>query len=416
MGKKRIQIYFLYEYKIVDYQRYRKVDKKNNKGMRQLFIPYGHQDINKEDIAAVSKVLKSDCLTQGPTIEKFEKALAKYVGAKHAVVFNSGTAALHAAYFAVGLQADDEFITTPITFAATANAGIYLGAKPVFVDIEPGSGNIDASLIENRITKKTKLIVPVHYGGNPVELQHINHLAKKHRLTIIEDACHALGGKYYGNKMGNCRFSSITAFSFHPVKHITTGEGGAATTNDKQLYEKMLVFRTHGITKDKKKFSVKNEGGWYHEMQYLGFNYRLSDIQAALGISQLKRINNYVLKRRKIAQIYDKAFADNPYFDFIPEKCSVFNAYHLYPIILKDEFKGKKRKIFAALRKHGLGVQVHYIPTYQHPFYQNLGYGKRLCPRAEDFYQREISIPIYPSITGLEIDHVVKTLFKVFNE
>ncbi|NMC98467.1 MAG: UDP-4-amino-4,6-dideoxy-N-acetyl-beta-L-altrosamine transaminase, partial [Bacteroidales bacterium] len=353
------------------------------------YIPYGHQNITIEDIKEVVKVLKSDFITQGPKTEEFEKKLAKKVGAKYAVVFNSGTAGLHAAYFAYGLTSDDEFITSPMTFAATANAGVYLGAKPVFCDIEEDTGNIDPNLIEKHITKKTKLITPIHYGGNPVKLDKIHKIAKKYKIGVIEDACHALGAEYKNSKIGDCKYSDMTVFSFHPVKHITTGEGGAVTTNNSDYYKKLLTFRTHGITKENL-LSV-SPGGWYYEMQYLGFNYLMSDIQAALGISQLTKLSLFLKKRRDIAKIYDKVFYNNPYFDTQKTTKDSKAAYHLYPILLKDQFIERKAEIFSELRARGIGVQVHYIPVYLHPYYQKLGYSSGLYPNAELFYKKEIS-------------------------
>ena len=303
-----------------------------------------------------------------------------------------------------------------MTFAATTNAGLYLGAKPIFVDIEESSGNIDVKQIEKVITKKTKMIVPVHYAGNPVDVQTIHNIARKHKLIIVEDACHALGAKYGNQKIGSCQFSHASVFSFHPVKHITTGEGGAVTTNSKGIYEKMLMFRTHGITKDKKYLINKSEGDWYYEMQYLGFNYRLTDIQATLGISQLKKINQFVAKRRRIAQTYNLAFKDNPYFNTIEETKFSSHAYHLYPILLKDKYKNQKKGIFEKMRQNHLGAQVHYLPVYLHPYYKNLGYKRGLCPSAEDFYQREISIPLYPSMTDKELRFVINQIFQVFRK
>lgn len=371
------------------------------------FIPYGRQFIDDNDIKAVVEVLKSDFITQGRKVPEFEEKLASYCGAKYTVVFNSGTSALHGAYFALGLSKGDEFITTPITFIATANAGLYLGAKPVFIDIEPDTGNIDVNKIEEKITEKTKLISLVHYAGHPVDLEKVKQIADKHGLKVVEDACHALGAKYKGEKIGSCKYSDATIFSFHPVKHITTGEGGAVLTNDKEVYEKLLMFRNHGITKDKNKFLNKPHGDWYYEMQFLGYNYRMTDIQAALGISQLKKLDKFVEKRREIAKIYNKAFKDNLYFDIPVEKEYAFHTYHLYPIRLKD--KSKKKELFDKLRQNGIGVQVHYIPIYLQPYYQKLGYKKEICPIAEDFYEREISLPIYPKMDNSEIELVINT-------
>jgi len=375
------------------------------------FIPYGHQDISKHDIQEVVRVLKSDFITQGPKIEEFEKKLARFTGAKYSVVFNSGTAALHAAYFAYGLKEKDEFITSPMTFAATANAGLYLGAKPVFCDVQSTTGNIDPFLIEKLITKKTRFVAPIHYGGNPADLEAISKIAKKHNLGIVEDACHALGARYKNSKIGDCKYSDMAAFSFHPVKHITTGEGGAITTNNKKYYERLLIFRTHGTTKEK--LVNTSPGDWYYEMQYLGYNYRITDFQAALGISQIARLKNFVKRRREIAKIYNKAFAKNPYFDFLHEGENIKSAYHLYPIRLNSKYEEKKKDIFSELRKNGLGVQVHYIPVYLHPYYQQHGYEKLNYPNAKIFYQREISIPMYPLMSNKDISHVIKIIFKV---
>ncbi len=376
------------------------------------FIPYGRHFIDEDDIAAVVSVLKSDHLTQGPAVDAFESGLSKYAGVKYAVVFSSGTAALHAAYFAAGIKAEDEMITSPITFAATANAGLYLGAKPVFVDVKKDTGNIDFSSIEGKINDKTKVIVPVHYAGHPVDLEQIAGIAQKRGIIVIEDACHALGAKYTDFSIGDCKYSDMVVFSFHPVKHITTGEGGAVMTNNRDYYEKLLIFRTHGITR--KDFVNEPHGDWYYEMKFLGYNYRMTDIQAALGMSQLKKLDGFISRRREIADIYNKAFKDNPYFDMPVEMDYAFHSYHLYPIRLKDEYKEKKEEIFIRLKQNGLGVQVHYIPVYLQPYYQRLGFKSGLCPYAEDFYQREISIPLYPSMNDEDVAAVVERIKEVF--
>lgn len=377
---------------------------RNDKGNMKV-IPYSRQWIDEKDINVVINILKGEWLTQGPTIEQFEYAIAEYCGAKYAVVFNSGTSALHGAYFAIGLGAGDEFITAPITFAATANAGLYLGAKPVFVDIEKDTGNIDSFKIESKISGKTKLIVPVHYAGNPADLQKIYNLAQSYNIPLIEDACHAPGAGYNGEKIGSCKYSEMTVFSFHPVKHITTGEGGAVLTNREEYYRKMLMFRSHGIIREN--LLGESEGEWYYEMQLLGYNYRMTDIQAALGVSQLKKLDSFVEKRRKIASIYNEKLLNNSYFDIPPERNYSFSSYHLYPIRLKDNRKDKKKEIFSTLRKKGIGVQVHYIPVYLHPYYQQLGYKKGLCPKAEDFYAREISLPVYPAMEIEDAQRVI---------
>jgi len=380
------------------------------------FIPYGRQYIDEEDIKAVLEVLKSDFITQGPKIGEFEEKLAKKVGAKYAVVFNSGTSALHAVYYALGLKEGDEFITTPITFVATANAGRFLGANPIFADVEPDTGNIDPKEVEKLITPKTRLISVVHYAGHPVDLEPIREVAQKYNLKLVEDACHALGARYKGTPIGACKYSDATVFSFHPVKHITTGEGGAVLTNDREIYEKLLMFRNHGITRDRKRFLNKPHGDWYYEMQFLAPNYRITDLQAALGISQLKKLDFFVKRRREIAQIYNETFKGNPYFDLPPERDYAFHSYHLYPVRLKPQLWEKKKEIFRKLREEGVGVQVHYIPVYWQPYYQSLGYRKGLCPKAENFYRAEISLPLYPAMEESDIEFVVEKVFKVFKD
>jgi len=378
-------------------------------------IPYSHQHIEQDDINSVLEVLRSDSLTQGPKIGEFEEALVGYCGARFAVAFSSGTAALHAAYFAAGFQANDETITSPITFLATANAALYLGARPVFIDVESDTGNIDTELIENAITEKTRAIVPVHFAGHPVELEKVANIAKRRRLLLIEDACHALGASYKNNTIGDCRYSDMVVFSFHPVKSITTGEGGAVLTNNAEFHDKLIMFRQHGVTKDHKVFESRSEhvGDWYYEMQYLGYNYRLTDIHSALGISQLRKIDRFIQRRREIAKRYSQAFSDNVFFDLPVERDYVRSAWHLYPIRLKNKYLSYKTKIFAELRAKGLGVQVHYIPVHLQPYYQRLGYSQDLCPKAKDFYERQISIPIYQAMSAEDVEYVISSLLDV---
>ena len=373
------------------------------------FLPYGKQTIDDEDLDEVVKTLKSPLITQGPKIEEFEKAIAKYCGAKYAVAFNSGTSALHGAYFAFGLKKGDEMITSPNTFVASSNAALYLGADVKFGDIELETGNIDVSKIKTG--ENTKLITPVHYSGNPVDLKELSEIDN---VKIIEDGAHALGAVYNGDKIGSLKYSEMAMFSFHPVKHITTGEGGIIVTNDEEYYERLQLFRSHGITKS----NLVNEshGDWYYEMQHLGFNYRITDIQCALGLSQLKKLDSFVKSRRKIAKTYDEIFEDNSYFDVCIEKDNRNSAYHLYPILLKDQFIKNKKEIFSKLRASGLGVQVHYIPVYKQPYYQNLGFGMNLCPVCEEFYKKELSIPMYPTLSDEDIEFVKDTLFNVIGE
>lgn len=376
------------------------------------FLPYGKQTIDDEDIEEVVKTLKSPLITQGPKIEEFEKDIAKYCGAKYAVAFNSGTSALHGAYFSLGVGKGDEVITSPNTFVATSNAALYLGANVNFGDVEIETGNLDASKIE--ISENTKLISPVHYSGQPVDLKEFSDIAEDNNVKLFEDGAHALGAKYDGKKIGCLSYSEMAMFSFHPVKHITTGEGGIIVTNNEEYYERLQLFRSHGITKN----NLVNEshGDWYYEMQYLGFNYRITDIQCALGVSQLKKLDSFVKSRRKIAKTYDEIFEDNPYFDVTIEKENRESAYHLYPILLKEKFINHKKDIFSKLRQEGIGVQVHYIPVYKQPYYQNFGFNNVLCPICEDFYKREISIPMFPTLTEEDISFVREKLYKVISE
>ncbi|NQT66898.1 MAG: UDP-4-amino-4,6-dideoxy-N-acetyl-beta-L-altrosamine transaminase [Actinobacteria bacterium] len=377
-------------------------------------IPYGRQWVDASDIREVIKVLKSDWLTQGPKIKEFEDALCKYTGAKYAVAVSSGTAALHIACLAAGIKSGDEVITSPITFVASANSILYCGGTPVFADIQKDTVNIDPEEIRKKISPNTKAIIPVHFAGHPCDLEEISLIAQKHNLLVIEDAAHALGAEYKNTKIGSCKYSDMAIFSFHPVKSITTGEGGTILTNNEEIFKKLLIFRNHGIAKEKAELMNKNEGPWFYEMQELGFNYRITDIQATLGISQLKKINSFISDRREIAKFYNKSFKGNNYFDIPVEREYVFSAYHLYPIRVKDKFKVQKKEIFNKMRDSGLGIQVHYIPVYLQPFYKKLGYKIKICPKAEDFYEKEISIPMYPSLKDTQIKFVVKEILKIF--
>lgn len=373
-------------------------------------IPYSRQSVDAEDIDAVVQVLKSDLLTQGPAVKAFESALARYCGVTYAVVFSSGTAALHAAYSVAGLKKGDEFITSPLTFAATANAGLYLGAMPVFADIDT-EGNLDPRETEKRITKHTRVIVVVDYAGLPGRLLEFRHLARKHNLVLIEDACHALGADYRGKKVGS--WSDLTVFSFHPVKSITTGEGGAVVTGSRDYYEKLKLFRTHGITKNHLKQKTVTDGAWYYEMQALGFNYRMTDIQAALGLCQLKRLRHFIKRRRALANRYDQSLLRNQNIILPRESEESRSSWHLYPIRLAGRTASRRVEIFRKLRRAGIGVQVHYIPVYFHPYYGKLGYKKGLCPQAEAFYAAELSIPLFPDLSQHDQDFVIKTIHEL---
>jgi len=371
-------------------------------------IPYGRQWIDASDIREVIKVLKSDWLTQGPKIKEFEDALCKYTGAKYAVAVSSGTAALHISCLAANIKRSYEVITSPITFTASANSILYCGGKPVFADIQNDTVNIDPEEIKKKINPNTKAIIPVHFAGHPCDLEEIKEIAKKHNLLIIEDASHALGAEYKNSKIGSCKYSDMTIFSFHPVKHITTGEGGAVLTNREDLYQKLLLFRNHGITREKKKMA-KYDGPWYYEMQQLGFNYRLTDLQCALGINQLKKLEKYIERRRELASIYNKGLSKIDKIILPVEKPYVKSSWHIYYIRLKDS--SKRRLIFEELQKSGIGAQVHYIPVHLQPYYRkNFGYKAGDYPKAEDYYQSTITLPLYPKMMNSEIQYIINIL------
>lgn len=380
--------------------------------VRDTYLPYGQQWIEDDDIEEVVKVLKSDYLTTGPKIEEFEEKFGKYVGVKYAVAISNGTAALHGASFAAGIKEGDEVITTPITFAASANCILYQGGKPIFADIDSSTYNIDPKDIEKKISSKTKAIVPVDFTGQPVNIDEINAIAKKYNLIVIEDGAHSLGAEYKGKKTGS--LVDMTTFSFHPVKHITTGEGGVITTNNKELYEKLKLFRTHGITRDKEILYNKNEGSWYYEQLELGYNYRITDIQCALGISQLNKIDKFLRRRREIAEKYNEYLKDIDGIVLPYQEEYIKSSWHLYVIQLElEKFKVGRREIFEALQAENIGVNVHYIPVYYHPYYQKLGYKKGLCPNAEKLYERIITIPLYPKMTDKDVKDVVEALDRV---
>jgi len=379
--------------------------------MRQ--IPYATQWIEEDDIVAMVEALRSSNLTQGPLVEKFEKDIAKYCGAKYAVAVNSGTSALHIACLAAGVSAGDEVVTSANTFAASANCVLYCGGKPVFADVEPSTALIDPVDVRKKVTKKTKAIIPVHFAGQPADMEEINKIAKENNLKIIEDAAHAIGAKYRLKnsqdwiKVGSCFHSEMTILSFHAVKQITTGEGGMVLTNDHDIYEKLVFFRSHGITRSVK-YLKETEGPWYYEMHKLGFNYRLTDIQCALGISQLNKIDKYIDRRKEISNTYDNAFSKIEQIDFLKEKEGFDSSRHLYVILVEN-----RNNIFNWLiAKTNVGVNVHYIPVYFHPYYRTLGYNRGLCPMAEKYYTRAISIPLFPKLSNEEIEYVIKKIKK----
>ena len=371
-----------------------------------MFIPYGRQSINEQDIEAVVNVLKSDYLTTGPKIAEFERKVADYTGAKYAVAIANGTAALHAACYAAGFGAGDEVITTPITFAASSNCVLYCGGTPVFADINPETYNISSVDIERKITSKTKAIIAVHFTGQPCEMDQIHEIADKHNLIVIEDGAHALGAVYKGKRVGT--LSDMTTFSFHPVKHITTGEGGMILTDNPKLYERLKLFRTHGITREEN-LLTKNDGPWYYEQRDLGFNYRITDIQCALGTSQMDRLPGFLEKRKKIAEQYNEAFAGNNQIQLPYQKEGCDNAWHLYVIRVKN---GNRKEVFEKLRAAGIGVNVHYIPVYQHPYYRSHGYAQVVCPNAEEYYKECISLPMYPDLKEEEQEYVIKKVLE----
>lgn len=377
------------------------------------FIPYGRQDINEDDVNVVLKTLKSDFITQGPMITKFENEVARKVGAKYCSAMNSATSALHVACMALGVKEGDMVWTSPITFVASANCALYCGAEVDFVDIDERTFNLCPKKLEHKLEKAKKLgklpkvLIPVHMAGQSCDMEKIHSLSVKYGFKIIEDASHAIGGKYNQNNIGACEFSDICVFSFHPVKIVTTGEGGACLTNSEELIERINLFRSHGITRDKNLLQNKNDDGpWYYEQQVLGYNYRITDIQAALGFSQLSRLEEYISKRHEIANTYFKKLKSLP-IELPYQLEQTYSAYHLF--IIKVDPKLRK-KVFNKMRNSNIGVNVHYIPVHTQPYYSELGFRKGDFPAAEAYYESCISIPMYPLLTDDEIDYVCSTL------
>ncbi|MBE5926085.1 MAG: UDP-4-amino-4,6-dideoxy-N-acetyl-beta-L-altrosamine transaminase [Lachnospiraceae bacterium] len=375
-----------------------------------MYIPYGRQSISEEDIQAVVETLRSDYLTTGPKINEFEKTVADYTGAKYAVAVSNGTAALHIACMAAGIKQGDEVITSPITFVASANCALYCNATPVFADIDMKTYNISPESIEKSITDKTKAIIAVHFSGQPCEMDKIKEIADKYKLTVIEDAAHALGADYKGKKVGS--ISDMTTFSFHPVKHITTAEGGMVTTNDRELYEKLLQYRTHGITRDTSKMD-KNDGPWYYEQVDLGYNYRITDVQCALGISQMKKLDNFVSRRQQLVSKYNEAFRDYPEIITPYQLDGCNNSYHLYVIRLKTKDRGD---VFGKLRNARIGVNVHYIPVHTQPYYREYYEKNKIlqpeCPNAMEYYNTAISLPLYPELSDEQQKYVIEQVLE----
>ncbi|MBU1084658.1 MAG: UDP-4-amino-4,6-dideoxy-N-acetyl-beta-L-altrosamine transaminase, partial [Candidatus Omnitrophica bacterium] len=382
--------------------------------MDKRIIPYGSQWICSEDIDSVKSVFDTGWITQGPKIRQFEEAVADYCGVKYAVAVSSGTAALHIAVLAAGLKKGDTAITTPMTFLATSNSVLYSGASPVFADIDIDTVNISVAQIKKKITKRTKAILPVDFAGLPCDLAEIKNIAEENGLTVIEDACHALGATYKDSRTGDCRYSAMTIFSFHPVKHITTGEGGMVTTNSAKLYEKLLALRNHGMYKHSS--TVKKEGPWYYEMEELGFNYRITDLQTALGLSQMNKLDSFLERRRGIVKEYDKAFAELGDLVILPEaeRDDRRSAWHLYLFRLNKALKYiTRREFFEELHRRGIKVQVHYIPITRQPYYRKQGFKRTDFPNAEKYYKSVVSLPLYPRMTDEDVDYVVKNVKEI---
>lgn len=369
-------------------------------------IPYGRQSIDDEDIRAVTEVLRSDWLTTGPAVDRFERAVADYCGeGLHGVAVNSGTAALHAAMAGIGVEQGDEVIVPPMTFAATANCVVYRGARPVFVDVEPDTLLIDPEKVRKRITPWTKAVIGVDYTGHPCDWDALRALADEHGLKLVADACHALGAEYRGRRAGT--LADVSVFSFHPVKHIATGEGGMCLTADEETARRMRTFRNHGITTDARERAER--GGWFYEMRELGFNYRLPDILCALGASQMNRLDGWLARRREIAARYGEAFADMPGVTLPTVREDVLPAWHIYVLRVNPEAGSPDRaEVFRGLRERGLGVNVHYIPVHLHPWYRRrLGTSEGLCPVAEEAYERILTIPLFPAMSDSDVDTII---------
>lgn len=384
------------------------------------YIPYGRQDINQEDIDAVVEVLRSDWITQGTVIEKFEQAVASYCGAKYAVAVSSATAALHIACLAGGLGRGDIFWTSPNTFVASANCGLYCGAKVDFVDIDPNTYNLSVNELERKLTlakqqgRLPKVVILVHFAGQSCEMERIAVLSQHYGFKIIEDASHAIGGRYQGQPIGSCQFSDMTVFSFHPVKIITTGEGGMVLTNQENLYQQLIRLRSHGITRDPDLMQGESHGSWYYQQLELGFNYRMTDIQAALGASQMQRLDQFVERRRFLANRYNQLLQDLPLM--LPwQNPDTDSSWHLYVIRLKlDKINKTHIQVFEELRRNSIGVNLHYIPVHTQPYYQRLGFKLGNFHQAEIYYREAISIPIYYNLAEASQDLIVTTIKEIF--
>ena len=381
-------------------------------------IPYSHQSISSDDINAVVEVLESDFLTQGLGVPTFEKAVCKYTGGKYGLAVNSATSALHLSCLALGLKKNDWLWTSPITFVASANCGLYCGAKIDFVDIDSNTWNISIEKLESKLKKAErenrlpKILVAIHLCGLSCDMVEINKLSKKYGFNVIEDASHAIGGKFQNKRIGSCSYSDMTVFSFHAIKGITTGEGGMVVTNNKYLADQIELLRNHGITRNKSLMSVEADGQWYYQQIELGYNYRMTDIQAALGSSQLKRLDQFILRRHEIAKLYDEQFVDLPlkFQQTTPEK---YSGMHLYVLrLMKGKIKKSRQKVFDELRENDIGVNVHYIPIHLQPFYRKFGFQEGDFAEAESYYKEAISLPIYPDLADEEINSIINTVRK----
>ncbi len=382
--------------------------------VRETKLFYGHQYIDEADVRAVTEVLTSDYLTCGPKVTELEKKLCEITGAKYAVACSNGTAALHIAALAAGVCEGDELITTPITFAASANCALYCGAKPVFADINPRTYNIDPDSVKDKITDKTKAVVAVDFTGQAVELDSLIKICKEKNILLIEDAAHSIGTKYNGKPVGS--IADMTTFSFHPVKTVTGGEGGAVLTNDENLYKKLLLYRAHGITRESDMLENESHGSWYYEQIDLGYNYRITDIQCALILSQLDKLDSFSDRRNKIVAKYNEAFSKMPELFVQEEIPESDTTRHLYILRIRPEALNIDRKgFFEALAAENICCNVHYIPVYWHPYYQKLGYEKGICPQAEKLYNEMISLPLYYSLSDNDADDVIKAVEKIIN-
>ena len=384
-------------------------------------IPYGRQDINQADIDSVISVLKSDFLTQGPQVPLFEKTVSSYCGAKYGVAVNSATSALHIACLALGLDKNEWLWTSPNSFVASANCALYCSAKVDFVDIDPKTYNMSAVELEKKLIqakqkdKLPKIVIPVHFAGQSCNMKKIHSLSKEYGFKVIEDASHAIGGKYLNKPIGGCQYSDITVFSFHPVKIITTAEGGLATTNSKELFKKMQLFRSHGITRNENLMTKKSEGDWYYQQVQLGFNYRMTELQAALGISQMQRLDRFIVNRHKLKKRYDISLDNLPIIrPYQDEDC--YSALHLYPIQIDQSRTNKRRKqVFNELRRNGVGVNVHYIPIHTQPYYQKFRFTYGELSHSEKYYKFTMSLPMYSRLSLQEQENIVKSLSKALN-